>query len=65
MISDRDLVLAAAATYTPNAQATFAGLGGAARAYRTVVDDTAVYAIEGTHSSWEFRARSRAISTKR
>ena len=48
MITDRDLVLAAAATYVTT-DATFTGLNGAARAFRTVVGDTAVYAIEGTH----------------
>ena len=46
MITDRDLVLAAAATYT-TPQADFVGLNGTARAFRTMVDDTAVYAIEG------------------
>lgn len=48
MITDRDLVLAAAATYTAPT-ATFIGLSGTVSAYRTVVGDTAIYAIEGTH----------------
>ncbi len=48
MITDHDLVLASAATYTA-ADATFSGLSGTVRAFRSVVDDTAVYAIEGTH----------------
>ena len=50
MITDHDLVLAAAATYK-TADATFYGLNGTARAFRTLVDDTAIYAIEGTHDS--------------
>ena len=48
MITDRDLVLASAATYG-SAEATLVGLDGTARAFRTVVGDVAVYAIEGTH----------------
>ncbi len=50
MIVDRDLVLAAAATYAGGVP-TFSGVGGAVRAYRTMVDDVAVYAIEGTHDT--------------
>ena len=50
MIRDHDLVLAAAATYT-TADATFVGLADAARVFRTMVDDVAVYAIEGTHDT--------------
>lgn len=50
MITDRDLVLASAATYT-TADADFTGLSGTVRAFRTMVDDTAVYAIEGTHDA--------------
>ena len=50
MITDKDLVLAAAATYGPGA-ATFVGLSGTVRAFRTMVDDVAVYAIEGTHDT--------------
>lgn len=48
MITDRDLVLAAAATYGSDAP-TFVGLDGTARVFRTVIGDTAIYAIEGTH----------------
>lgn len=48
MISDRDLVLACADTYT-TANATFSGLSGTVRAFRTMVDDIAIYALEGTH----------------
>jgi predicted lipase len=48
VVTTRDLVLAAAATYTAPV-ATFVGLSGTVRACRTVVGDTAVYAIEGTH----------------
>ena len=48
MITDHDLVLASAATYT-TAVADFIGLSGAVRAFRTVVDGVAIYAIEGTH----------------
>jgi len=48
MIADRDLVLASAATYT-TPDATFVGLSGTVRVCRTMVEDVAVYAIEGTH----------------
>jgi hypothetical protein len=48
MISDHDLVLASAATYT-TVDATFSSLDGTARVFRTVAGDTAIYAIEGTH----------------
>jgi hypothetical protein len=47
MITDRDLVLAAAATYT-SPTPTFSGLDNAARVFRTVVGDTAIYSTEGT-----------------
>lgn len=47
MITDRDLVLASAATYT-SPTPTFSGLDSAARVFRTVIGDTAIYAIEGT-----------------
>ena len=55
MITDRDLVLAAAATYTTT-EASFSSLDGAARGFRTVSGDTAIYAIEGTHDplGWFF-----------
>lgn len=48
MIGDNDLVLASAATYT-TADATFSSLDGTARVFRTVIGDTSIYAIEGTH----------------
>lgn len=47
-VTDRDLVLASAATYGEGA-ATFSALDGTARVFRTLVDDVAIYAIEGTH----------------
>ena len=48
MISDRDLVAAAAATYaTPTAD--FSGADGAVRVFRSVIDGVPTYAIEGTH----------------
>lgn len=50
MITDHDLVLACAATYT-NPNATFTGLDGTARVFRSVVGDVAIYAIEGTHDN--------------
>ena len=50
LITDRDLVLAAAATYG-SAAATFVGLEGTARVFRTEVNDIAIYAIEGTHDN--------------
>ena len=55
MINDRDLVLACAATYGSNG-ATFTGLDGTARVFRTVVNGVAIYAIEGTHDpqGWLF-----------
>lgn len=48
MVTDKDLVLAAAASYITE-EASFSGLSGTVRAFRTMVDDVAVYAIEGTH----------------
>lgn len=48
MVTDRDLVLAAAATYGSSSP-TFSGLGGTARVFRTIIGDTAIYAFEGTH----------------
>jgi hypothetical protein len=55
VITDRDLVLASAATYTLPVP-TFFGMGGAVRIFRTMVEDVAVYAIEGTHDplGWFF-----------
>jgi hypothetical protein len=47
-VTDKDLVLAAAATYG-TAPATFSGLDGAARVFRMGINDVAIYAIEGTH----------------
>ena len=48
MITDRDLVLASAASYVIQ-KPTFTGFGGAVCAFRTVIDGIAVYAMEGTH----------------
>lgn len=48
MITDRDLVLAAAATYT-SPSPLLSGLAGSMRVFRTVVNGVAIYAIEGTH----------------
>lgn len=48
MITDHDLVAASAATYG-GGEATFSGLNGTAKAFRTVVDGVAVYAFQGTH----------------
>lgn len=50
MITDRDLVAAAAATYGTGA-ATLVGLNGTAQVFRSVVDGVAIYAIEGTHDA--------------
>ncbi len=49
-ITARDQVLASAATYG-DSPASFSALKGAARAFRTVIEDTSIYAIEGTHDN--------------
>jgi Lipase (class 3) len=50
MISDRALVLAAAATYEPKAAPLIEAIGGVLRVFRTEVDGLTVIAIEGTHN---------------
>jgi hypothetical protein len=49
MISDRALVLAAAATYEPKAVPIIEAIDHAVRIFRTSIDGLAVFAIEGTH----------------
>lgn len=51
MITNKQLVQVAAATYVPGAVADFRGADGAVQVFRTAVDGLAVYAIEGTHDS--------------
>jgi hypothetical protein len=48
VITDVELVAASAATYA-GGEATFSGLSGTVRCFRTLVDGVAIYAIEGTH----------------
>lgn len=50
MISDRALVLAAAATYEPKAVPVIEAIGGVVRVFRTEVDGLTVIAVEGTHN---------------
>jgi hypothetical protein len=49
MISDRALVLAAAATYEPKAVPIIEAVEHAVRIFRTSIDGLAVFAVEGTH----------------
>lgn len=51
MISDHELVLAAAATYDPTAKPIFQGIDGAMRVFLTKVNGLNVIAIEGTHDA--------------
>lgn len=49
MISDHELVLAAAATYDRASKPIFVGIDGAMKVFLSVVDGLRVAAIEGTH----------------
>lgn len=51
MISDHDLVMAAAATYDPAGKPIFVGIDGAMRVFLSVVDGLNVVAIEGTKNA--------------
>jgi hypothetical protein len=64
MISDRSLLLAAAAAYDPAGKPFFEAVDHALRVFTTQVDDVTVYAIEGTHDPVGWALDFVAISTE-